>query len=291
MIDISKNDDEFKNYKNNEQINKILSSRNKIHLINPRYSFKIDYDSKNNKFTKRFNSPRFNRSTNLEFPKINSSLKNLPLIETPKISLLSTHNKNVSVIDLKENELNNNTLSPKTKNELNVNNKNYFGYGRKGRVEALDLKLHKDSIEEQEKEYQRLKDEMIKQKKESFFNIIVNKNKPLNKDLYNSEKKNNDKNLKLINFDDDDLNHLKNDKELNLTLRQMNLLNNDANMFYHKYKLANNNLFGTHEKKLNLLPNKNKYKIKKAKLFSFSPIAKNGFNILNLFNGKNQKNI
>ena len=291
MIDISKNDDEFKNYKNNEQINKILYSRNKIHLINPRYSFKIDYDSKNNKFTKRFNSPRFNRSTNLEFPKINSSLKNLPLIETPKISLLSTHNKNVSVIDLKENELNNNTLSPKTKNELNVNNKNYFGYGRKGRVEALDLKLHKDSIEEQEKEYQRLKDEMIKQKKESFFNIIVHRNKPLNKDLYNSEKKNNDKNLKLINFDDDDLNHLKNDKELNLTLRQMNLLNNDANMFYHKYKLANNNLFGTHEKKLNLLPNKNKYKIKKAKLFSFSPIAKNGFNILNLFNGKNQKNI
>ena len=236
MIAISKNDDEFKNYKNNEQINKILSSKNKIHLINPSYSFKIDYDSRNNKFTKRFNSPRYNRSSNIEFPKINSSLTNLPLIETPKISLLSTHNKNVSVIDLKENELNNMTSSPKTKKELNANKKNYFGHYKKCRIEALDLKLHKDSIEEQEKEYQRIKEE-FKQKKESFFNRFVNEDKQLNKDLFNSEKKNTGKKFELINLDNDDLNHLKNDKELNLTLRQMNLLNNDANMFYHKYKL------------------------------------------------------
>ena len=284
MIDKSKNKDEFKSYKNNEQINKVLLSRNKIHLIKPTYSFKIDYDSRNNKFSKRFNSPRFNSSINLELPKINSSLKNLPLIGKPKISLLSTQNKNISLIDLKEKELNSMTSTPKIKNQIKDDNKNYFGYGINGRIEALDLKLHKDSIEEQGKEFQKINEKNIKKKKENSLNMFIN-NKQLNKNLLNKEKKKNDKNL------DDDLKHLKIDKELNLTIKQMNSLNKEVDIIYHKYKLANNNLFNSYDKKINLLTNKNKYKIKKVKLFSFSPIAKNGFNVLSLFNGKNKINI
>ena len=123
-----------------------------------------------------------------------------------------------------------------------------------------------------------------KKKKENSLNMFIN-NKQLNKNLLNKEKKKNDKNL------DDDLKHLKIDKELNLTIKQMNSLNKEVDIIYHKYKLANNNLFNSYDKKINLLTNKNKYKIKKVKLFSFSPIAKNGFNVLSLFNGKNKINI
>lgn len=66
----------------------------------------------------------------------------------------------------------------------------------------------------------------------------------------------------------------------------MNILNNEADLAYKKYKLRNNNINKSYNKNIRMI--KNKFKIKNNKFFSLSPIAKNGFNILNNFNIKNR---
>ena len=276
MHDLSVTNNELK--QNEKNGNKFFSSRNKIRLIKPKLSLKFDNDYHNIQFIKKFNSPKFSDSTINVFHQINPSFEKLSQIATPSVSMISQQNKNISFVDKGVNI--NLSLTPKRSNE----NKKYVIYNliydKKNRIEALNLKLHKDSIEEQEKEYQnRINEENKRKEKKNYIKIKNN--------ISISEKKENRKviNINLINLNDrllfDEV-----DKELNVTLRQMNILNNEADLAYKKYKLRNNNINKSYNKNIRMI--KKKFKIKNNKFFSLSPIAKNGFNILNNFNIKNR---
>ena len=270
---------------NEKRENKYFSSRNKIRLIKPKLSLKFDNEYQNMQFIKKFNSPKFNDSAINVFHPINSSLEKLPQIETPSVSMISQQNKNISFVEKGVNI--NLSLTPKKAKENKKDVIYNLIYDNKKRIEALDLKLHKDSIEEQEKEYQsRIYEENKRKEKKKY--IKIRNNILPNKSL--SEMKENKKfiNINLINLNDrllfDEV-----DKELNVTLRQMNILNNEADLAYKKYKLRNININKSYNKNnKNILMIKNKFKIKNNKLFSLSPIAKHGFNILNNFNINNR---
>ena len=276
MHDLSVNNNELK--QNEKNGNKFFSSRNKIRLIKPKLSLKFDNDYHNMQFIKKFNSPKFSDSTINVFHQINPSFEKLSQIATPSVSMISQQNKNISFVDKGVNI--NLSLTPKRSNENKKDVIYNLIYDKKNRIEALNLKLHKDSIEEQEKEYQnRINEENKRKEKKKYIKIKNN--------ISISEKKENRKviNINLINLNDrllfDEV-----DKELNVTLRQMNILNNEADLAYKKYKLRNNNINKSYNKNIRMI--KNKFKIKNNKFFSLSPIAKNGFNILNNFNIKNR---
>ena len=276
MHDLSVTNNELKH--NEKNGNKFFSSRNKIRLIKPKLSLKFDNDYHNMQFIKKFNSPKFSDSTINVFHQINPSFEKLSQIATPSVSIISQQNKNISFVDKGVNI--NLSLTPKRSNENKKDVIYNLIYDKKNRIEALNLKLHKDSIEEQEKEYQnRINEENKRKEKKKYIKIKNN--------ISISEKKENRKviNINLINLNDrllfDEV-----DKELNVTLRQMNILNNEADLAYKKYKLRNNNINKSYNKNIRMI--KNKFKIKNNKFFSLSPIAKNGFNILNNFNIKNR---
>jgi hypothetical protein len=276
MHDLSVTNNELKH--NEKNGNKFFSSRNKIRLIKPKLSLKFDNDYQNMQFIKKFNSPKFSDSTINVFHQINPSFEKLSQIATPSVSMISQQNKNISFVDKGVNI--NLSLTPKRSNENKKDVIYNLIYDKKNRIEALNLKLHKDSIEEQEKEYQnRINEENKRKEKKKYIKIKNN--------ISISEKKENRKviNINLINLNDrllfDEV-----DKELNVTLRQMNILNNEADLAYKKYKLRNNNINKSYNKNIRMI--KNKFKIKNNKFFSLSPIAKNGFNILNNFNIKNR---
>ena len=276
MHDLSVNNNELK--QNEKNGNKFFSSRNKIRLIKPKLSLKFDNDYHNMQFIKKFNSPKFSDSTINVFHQINPSFEKLSQIATPSVSMISQQNKNISFVDKGVNI--NLSLTPKRSNENKKDVIYNLIYDKKNRIEALNLKLHKDSIEEQEKEYQnRINEENKRKEKKKYIKIKNN--------ISISEKKENRKviNINLINLNDRLL-FDKVDKELNVTLRQMNILNNEADLAYKKYKLRNNNINKSYNKNIRMI--KNKFKIKNNKFFSLSPIAKNGFNILNNFNIKNR---
>ena len=276
MHDLSVTNNELKH--NEKNGNKFFSSRNKIRLIKPKLSLKFDNDYQNMQFIKKFNSPKFSDSTINVFHQINPSFEKLSQIATPSISMISQQNKNISFVDKGVNI--NLSLTPKRSNENKKDVIYNLIYDKKNRIEALNLKLHKDSIEEQEKEYQnRINEENKRKEKKKYIKIKNN--------ISISEKKENRKviNINLINLNDRLL-FDKVDKELNVTLRQMNILNNEADLAYKKYKLRNNNINKSYNKNIRMI--KNKFKIKNNKFFSLSPIAKNGFNILNNFNIKNR---
>ena len=276
MHDLSVTNNELK--QNEKNGNKFFSSRNKIRLIKPKLSLKFDNDYHNMQFIKKFNSPKFSDSTINVFHQINPSFEKLSQIATPSVSMISQQNKNISFVDKGVNI--NLSLTPKRSNENKKDVIYNLIYDKKNRIEALNLKLHKDSIEEQEKEYQNRINEENKRKEKKMYIKIKN-------NISISEKKENRKviNINLINLNDrllfDEV-----DKELNVTLRQMNILNNEADLAYKKYKLRNNNINKSYNKNIRMI--KNKFKIKNNKFFSLSPIAKNGFNILNNFNIKNR---
>lgn len=276
MHDLSVTNNELK--QNEKNGNKFFSSRNKIRLIKPKLSLKFDNDYHNMQFIKKFNSPKFSDSTINVFHQINPSFEKLSQIATPSVSMISQQNKNISFVDKGVNI--NLSLTPKRSNENKKDVIYNLIYDKKNRIEALNLKLHKDSIEEQEKEYQNRINEENKRKENKKYIKIKN-------NISISEKKENRKviNINLINLNDrllfDEV-----DKELNVTLRQMNILNNEADLAYKKYKLRNNNINKSYNKNIRMI--KNKFKIKNNKFFSLSPIAKNGFNILNNFNIKNR---
>ena len=277
MHDLSVTNNELKH--NEKNGNKFFSSRNKIRLIKPKLSLKFDNDYHNMQFIKKFNSPKFSDSTINVFHQINPSFEKLSQIATPSISMISQQNKNISFVDKGVNI--NLSLTPKRSNENKKDVIYNLIYDKKNRIEALNLKLHKDSIEEQEKEYQnRINEENKRKEKKKYIKIKNN--------ISISEKKENRKviNINLINLNDRLL-FDKVDKELNVTLRQMNILNNEADLAYKKYKLRNNNINKSYNKNIRMI--KNKFKIKNNKFFSLSPIAKNGFNILNNFNIKNRE--
>lgn len=276
MHDLSVTNNELK--QNEKKGNEFFSSRNKIRLIKPKLSLKFDNDYHNMQFIKKFNSPKFSDSTINVFHQINPSFEKLSQIATPSVSMISQQNKNISFVDKGVNI--NLSLTPKRSNENKKDVIYNLIYDKKNRIEALNLKLHKDSIEEQEKEYQnRINEENKRKEKKKYIKIKNN--------ISISEKKENRKviNINLINLNDrllfDEV-----DKELNVTLRQMNILNNEADLAYKKYKLRNNNINKSYNKNIRMI--KNKFKIKNNKFFSLSPIAKNGFNILNNFNIKNR---
>lgn len=276
MHDLSVTNNELKH--NEKNGNKFFSSRNKIRLIKPKLSLKFDNDYHNMQFIKKFNSPKFSDSTINVFHQINPSFEKLSQIATPSVSMISQQNKNISFVDKGVNI--NLSLTPKRSNENKKDVIYNLIYDKKNRIEALNLKLHKDSIEEQEKEYQnRINEENKRKEKKKYIKIKNN--------ISISEKKENRKviNINLINLNDRLL-FDKVDKELNVTLRQMNILNNEADLAYKKYKLRNNNINKSYNKNIRMI--KNKFKIKNNKFFSLSPIAKNGFNILNNFNIKNR---
>lgn len=276
MHDLSVTNNELKH--NEKKGNKFFSSRNKIRLIKPKLSLKFDNDYQNMQFIKKFNSPKFSDSTINVFHQINPSFEKLSQIATPSVSMISQQNKNISFVDKGVNI--NLSLTPKRSNENKKDVIYNLIYDKKNRIEALNLKLHKDSIEEQEKEYQnRINEENKRKEKKKYIKIKNN--------ISISEKKENRKviNINLINLNDRLL-FDKVDKELNVTLRQMNILNNEADLAYKKYKLRNNNINKSYNKNIRMI--KNKFKIKNNKFFSLSPIAKNGFNILNNFNIKNR---
>ncbi len=276
MHDLSVTNNELK--QNEKNGNKFFSSRNKIRLIKPKLSLKFDNDYHNIQFIKKFNSPKFSDSTINVFHQINPSFEKLSQIATPSVSMISKQNKNISFVDKGVNI--NLSLTPKRSNENKKDVIYNLIYDKKNRIEALNLKLHKDSIEEQEKEYQnRINEENKRKEKKKYIKIKNN--------ISISEKKENRKviNINLINLNDRLL-FDKVDKELNVTLRQMNILNNEADLAYKKYKLRNNNINKSYNKNIRMI--KNKFKIKNNKFFSLSPIAKNGFNILNNFNIKNR---
>lgn len=276
MHDLSVTNNELK--QNEKNGNKFFSSRNKIRLIKPKLSLKFDNDYHNMQFIKKFNSPKFSDSTINVFHQINPSFEKLSQIATPSVSMISQQNKNISFVDKGVNI--NLSLTPKRSNENKKDVIYNLIYDKKNRIEALNLKLHKDSIEEQEKEYQnRINEENKRKEKKKYIKIKNN--------ISISEKKENRKviNINLINLNDRLL-FDKVDKELNVTLRQMNILNNEADLAYKKYKLRNNNINKSYNKNIRMI--KNKFKIKNNKFFSLSPIAKNGFNILNNFNIKNR---
>lgn len=276
MHDLSVTNNELK--QNEKNGNKFFSSRNKIRLIKPKLSLKFDNDYQNMQFIKKFNSPKFSDSTINVFHQINPSFEKLSQIATPSVSMISQQNKNISFVDKGVNI--NLSLTPKRSNENKKDVIYNLIYDKKNRIEALNLKLHKDSIEEQEKEYQnRINEENKRKEKKKYIKIKNN--------ISISEKKENRKviNINLINLNDRLL-FDKVDKELNVTLRQMNILNNEADLAYKKYKLRNNNINKSYNKNIRMI--KNKFKIKNNKFFSLSPIAKNGFNILNNFNIKNR---
>ena len=279
MHDLSVTNNELKH--NEKNGNKFFSSRNKIRLIKPKLSLKFDNDYHNMQFIKKFNSPKFSDSTINVFHQINPSFEKLSQIATPSVSMISQQNKNISFVDKGVNI--NLSLTPKRSNENKKDVIYNLIYDKKNRIEALNLKLHKDSIEEQEKEYQnRINEENKRKEKKKYIKIKNN--------ISISEKKENRKviNINLINLNDRLL-FDKVDKELNVTLRQMNILNNEADLAYKKYKLRNNNINKSFNKNnKNFLMMKNKFKIKNNKLFSLSPIAKHGFNILNNFNINNR---
>jgi len=276
MHDLSVTNNELK--QNEKKGNEFFSSRNKIRLIKPKLSLKFDNDYHNMQFIKKFNSPKFSDSTINVFHQINPSFEKLSQIATPSVSMISQQNKNISFVDKGVNI--NLSLTPKRSNENKKDVIYNLIYDKKNRIEALNLKLHKDSIEEQEKEYQnRINEENKRKEKKKYIKIKNN--------ISISEKKENRKviNINLINLNDRLL-FDKVDKELNVTLRQMNILNNEADLAYKKYKLRNNNINKSYNKNIRMI--KNKFKIKNNKFFSLSPIAKNGFNILNNFNIKNR---
>lgn len=276
MHDLSVTNNELKH--NEKNGNKFFSSRNKIRLIKPKLSLKFDNDYQNMQFIKKFNSPKFSDSTINVFHQINPSFEKLSQIATLSVSMISQQNKNKSFADKGVNI--NLSLTPKRSNENKKDVIYNLIYDKKNRIEALNLKLHKDSIEEQEKEYQnRINEENKRKEKKKYIKIKNN--------ISISEKKENRKviNINLINLNDRLL-FDKVDKELNVTLRQMNILNNEADLAYKKYKLRNNNINKSYNKNIRMI--KNKFKIKNNKFFSLSPIAKNGFNILNNFNIKNR---
>ena len=276
MHDLSVTNNELK--QNEKKGNEFFSSRNKIRLIKPKLSLKFDNDYQNMQFIKKFNSPKFSDSTINVFHQINPSFEKLSQIATPSVSMISQQNKNISFVDKGVNI--NLSLTPKRSNENKKDVIYNLIYDKKNRIEALNLKLHKDSIEEQEKEYQnRINEENKRKEKKKYIKIKNN--------ISISEKKENRKviNINLINLNDRLL-FDKVDKELNVTLRQMNILNNEADLAYKKYKLRNNNINKSYNKNIRMI--KNKFKIKNNKFFSLSPIAKNGFNILNNFNIKNR---
>ena len=275
MHDLSVTNNELKH--NEKNGNKFFSSRNKIRLIKPKLSLKFDNDYQNMQFIKKFNSPKFSDSTINVFHQINPSFEKLSQIATPSVSMISQQNKNISFVDKGVNI--NLSLTPKRSNENKKDVIYNLIYDKKNRIEALNLKLHKDSIEEQEKEYQnRINEENKRKEKKKYIKIKNN--------ISISEKKENRKviNINLINLNDRLL-FDKVDKELNVTLRQMNILNNEADLAYKNYKLRNN-INKSYNKNIRMI--KNKFKIKNNKFFSLSPIAKNGFNILNNFNIKNR---
>ena len=279
MHDLSVTNNELK--QNEKNGNKFFSSRNKIRLIKPKLSLKFDNHYHNMQFIKKFNSPKFSDSTINVFHQINPSFEKLSQIATPSVSMISQQNKNISFVDKGVNI--NLSLTPKRSNENKKDVIYNLIYDKKNRIEALNLKLHKDSIEEQEKEYQkRINEENKRKEKKKYIKIKNN--------ISISEKKENRKviNINLINLNDRLL-FDKVDKELNVTLRQMNILNNEADLAYKKYKLRNININKSYNKNnKNILMIKNKFKIKNNKLFSLSPIAKHGFNILNNFNINNR---
>lgn len=275
MHDLSVTNNELK--QNEKKGNEFFSSRNKIRLIKPKLSLKFDNDYHNMQFIKKFNSPKFSDSTINVFHQINPSFEKLSQIATPSVSMISQQNKNISFVDKGVNI--NLSLTPKRSNENKKDVIYNLIYDKKNRIEALNLKLHKDSIEEQEKEYQnRINEENKRKEKKKYIKIKNN--------ISISEKKENRKviNINLINLNDRLL-FDKVDKELNVTLRQMNILNNEADLAYKNYKLRNN-INKSYNKNIRMI--KNKFKIKNNKFFSLSPIAKNGFNILNNFNIKNR---
>lgn len=281
MINLSKTNNEHKIIESKEATNKISSQKNNIRLTKPKYSLKIDFDSKRNKFIKRYNSLQFNNSTKNALLSINPVKTKLPPINIPSISILSRQNKNISFIDYQENNIKNLSLSLEKEAIEKKNTVNNFVYNNNNQIKALELKLHKDSIEEQEKEYQKRKEEEINRKKKEIC-IKINKNiiepKKINDGSKNIEKKNNI-NIESKNIDDKMLFN----NELNITLRQMNILSNEANLAFNKYKLRINNILNSYNNIPNFHLNKNRFKIKKAKLFSLSPIGKNGLNVLKKF--------
>ena len=283
------NNTAFKTNEVNERKTNLLSKKNNIHLVKPKHSLKKSYDSINEQFIKGFNSEKFKSSTRNEFYPINPSLKNLPLINNP--TMLSRQNKNISFIDFQENNIKKLSLSLERETGNNKDIIYNFGYDKKNRIETLDLKLHKDSIEEQEKEYLRRKEEEVNKKKKEIYLQLNNNVINQNNNVINKKEKKKENNLQLKNFEDK-LIFDKVDNELNITLRQMNLLNNEANLAYKKYKLeSNKNMLNLYNNNPNIPLNKNKFKIRKVKIVALSPIAKNGFNILGNFCSKNKNNV
>ena len=171
MHDLSVTNNELK--QNEKNGNKFFSSRNKIRLIKPKLSLKFDNDYHNMQFIKKFNSPKFSDSTINVFHQINPSFEKLSQIATPSVSMISKQNKNISFVDKGVNI--NLSLTPKRSNENKKDVIYNLIYDKKNRIEALNLKLHKDSIEEQEKEYQnRINEENKRKEKKKYIKIKNN---------------------------------------------------------------------------------------------------------------------
>ena len=172
----------------------------------------------------------------------NNYNKNNMLDEMPFVSLInSNHNiynysNNFSNYYLRRHSLDNSRTLRKFLNNINPNKEIIynFGYKKKDRLEPLKLNLIKDTIEEQEKEYERKKKE-----KETLRNQLedLNSKKSQKKNNLNSEKNIHTK--KYNNLDtNNNYEYLSKlvEQELNLTNKQMNILDREVNNIYDNYK-------------------------------------------------------
>ena len=287
------NDIESKRFiKAEEKSNVMFLINDAIYPKKSKYSFKIEYDSSKNKFISRNKFSKINRLTkppnkkilqlpslenNKIFHRIEPLLKEYPKSRTPRASFLSLENKSLYHINKIKNI---NTLTPKNNNESKKDVKDIifkFKYDEKNKIEPMNLNLYKDSIEEQEKEYEKYVEEEYTNKKKYFFS---SEKKP---DLMNKKNLNISVDLKSI-IKKYEINHMnKNiDNGFNLTQKQMNLLSKDANILFEKYKnnLRNNNIgfvdnnFKIKNNKIKGIISNNKIKIKKMKFYPITPNSK-----------------
>ena len=172
----------------------------------------------------------------------NNYNKNNMLDEMPFVSLInSNHNiynysNNFSNYYLRRHSLDNSRTLRKFLNNINPNKEIIynFGYKKKDRLEPLKLNLIKDTIEEQEKEYERKKKEKETLRKQL---EDLNSKKSQKKNNLNSEKNIHTK--KYNNLDtNNNYEYLSKlvEQELNLTNKQMNILDKEVNNIYDNYK-------------------------------------------------------
>ena len=172
----------------------------------------------------------------------NNYNKNNMLDEMPFVSLInSNHNiynysNNFSNYYLRRHSLDNSRTLRKFLNNINPNKEIIynFGYKKKDRLEPLKLNLIKDTIEEQEKEYERKKKEKETLRKQL---EDLNSKKSQKKNNLNSEKNIHTK--KYNNLDtNNNYEYLSKlvEQELNLTNKQMNILDREVNNIYDNYK-------------------------------------------------------